>query len=70
MKELIYQIGNKPIEGPELFPKRAVLEGLSPQMLDDFIADCHHKKQELDELIKLAIDVKEAGYGCECGDAA
>lgn len=70
MSELIYELNPQKAERPELFPKRYVLESLSPQLLDDFIADCHHKKQELDELIKLAIDVKEAGYGCEHGDAA
>lgn len=60
MTELIHQIGNKPVEGPELFPKRAVLESLSPQVLDDFIEDCFNKQRELDEFIELAIEVREA----------
>jgi hypothetical protein len=42
---------------------RRDLEGLFPDELDTFISDCYHKKQELDALIALAIDVKENGYG-------
>lgn len=60
MTELIYQLPRKNEDGPELFPKRAVLEHLNPQLLDDFIEDCFNKKRELDELIELAIDVREA----------
>jgi hypothetical protein len=59
MTELIYQINEHKVEGPELFPKRAVLEGIRTELLDDFITDCFDKKRELDELIELAIEVRE-----------
>ena len=63
MSELVHQLPKKEYETPELFPKRALLEGLKPQQLEDLITDCFNKKRELDEIIELAIDVRENGYG-------
>lgn len=63
MTELIHEIQHKTYDTPELFPRRALLEGLKPQQLDDLISECFTKKQELDSIIELAIDVKENGYG-------
>jgi hypothetical protein len=59
----IHEINKPRYETPELFPERAVLEGLRPEMLTDFIEECFEKQRELSRLIELAIDVKENGYG-------
>lgn len=70
MSELVYELNPRKVQGPELFPKRDLLESLAPQMLDDFIEECYYKQRELGELIKLAIEVKESQFNRESGEAA
>lgn len=65
MSELVYELNPRKAEGPELFPRRDLLESLAPQVLDDFIEECFHKQRELEELIKLAIEVKESQFNRE-----
>lgn len=49
----------EPYKTKEPAIERRDLESLFPDELDDFIADCFAKKQELDALIAQAIKIRE-----------
>lgn len=58
--EIFHILGERHLEAPDYFPDRAILEGLPPHMLDEFIDDCATKSLEIDGLMRMAIEIKES----------